>query len=64
VNYALAIEGIEVALFFLELPDGRYRVSLRSKGAVNVAAVASVFGAADTSAPVVCSRRWATPDCG
>ncbi len=44
VNYALAIEGIEVALFFRELPDGRFRVSLRSKGAVNVAAVASVFG--------------------
>lgn len=44
VNYALAIEGIEVALFFRELPDGRYRVSLRSKGSVNVAAVAAVFG--------------------
>lgn len=44
VNYALAIEGIEVALFFRQLPDSRYRVSLRSKGAVNVAAIASVFG--------------------
>jgi phosphoesterase RecJ-like protein len=44
VNYALAIEGIEVALFFRELSDGRYRVSLRSKGAVNVAAVAAIFG--------------------
>ena len=39
-NYALAIGGIEVALFFREQPDGRFRVSLRSKGAVNVAAVA------------------------
>ena len=44
VNYALAIEGIEVALFFREQPDGRFRVSLRSKGAVNVAAVATAFG--------------------
>ncbi|HEY4959809.1 MAG TPA: bifunctional oligoribonuclease/PAP phosphatase NrnA [Terriglobales bacterium] len=44
VNYALAIEGIEVALFFREQPDGRFRVSLRSKGAVNVAAVAASFG--------------------
>ena len=44
VNYALAIEGIEVALFFLELPDHRYRISLRSKGSVNVAAVAAAFG--------------------
>jgi hypothetical protein len=37
VNYALAIEGIEVALFFRELPDSRYRVSLRSKGAIALA---------------------------
>jgi phosphoesterase RecJ-like protein len=44
VNYALAIKGIEVALFFREEPDGRFRVSLRSKGAVNVAAVAQAFG--------------------
>ena len=44
VNYALAIRGIEVALFFREQPDGRFRVSLRSKGAVNVAAVAEAFG--------------------
>ena len=44
VNYALAIEGIEVALFFREQPDGRFRVSLRSKGTVNVAAVAAAFG--------------------
>ena len=44
VNYALAIQGIEVALFFREEPDGRFRVSLRSKGLVNVAAVAAAFG--------------------
>ncbi len=44
VNYALAIQGIEVALFFREQPDGRFRVSLRSKGQVNVAAVAESLG--------------------
>src|SRR5579863_181435 len=44
VNYALAIKGIEVALFFREQPDGRFRVSLRSKGSVNVASVAEAFG--------------------
>ena len=37
VNYALSIEGVEVALFFREIADGRYRVSLRSKGRINVA---------------------------
>ena len=44
VNYALSIAGVEVALFFRELSDGRYRVSLRSKGGLNVAAVAEQFG--------------------
>jgi phosphoesterase RecJ-like protein len=44
VNYALSIQDVEVAAFFRELPDGRYRVSLRSKGALNVAAVAEQFG--------------------
>jgi phosphoesterase RecJ-like protein len=44
VNYALSIGGVEVAAFFRELPDGRYRVSLRSKGKVDVARVAETFG--------------------
>lgn len=44
VNYALSIQDVEVAAFFRELPDGRYRVSLRSKGGLNVAAVAEQFG--------------------
>ena len=35
---------VQVAIFFRELPDQRYRVSLRSKGAVNVSAVAEHFG--------------------
>ncbi|MGZ4811414.1 MAG: DHH family phosphoesterase [Terriglobales bacterium] len=44
VNYALGIEGVEVAVFFRELADRRWRVSLRSKGAVDVSNVASRFG--------------------
>lgn len=44
VNYALSVQGVEVALFFRELPDGRFRVSLRSKGKLDVAAVAERFG--------------------
>ncbi|HYL14153.1 MAG TPA: bifunctional oligoribonuclease/PAP phosphatase NrnA [Terriglobales bacterium] len=44
VNYALAIQGVEVAAFFRELSDGRYRVSMRSKGQLNVAMVAERFG--------------------
>lgn len=44
VNYSLAIEGVQVAVFFREQQDGRYRVSLRSKGGLNVARVAEIFG--------------------
>lgn len=44
VNYALSIADVQVAIFFRELPDGRYRISLRSKGEVNVSTVAEHFG--------------------
>ena len=44
VNYALSMADVQVAIFFRELPDRRYRVSLRSKGEVNVSAVAEHFG--------------------
>ena len=55
VNYALAIEGIEVALFFREQADGRFRVSLRSKGAINVAKVAETFGGGGHSCASGCA---------
>jgi len=55
VNYALGIEGVEVALFFRELADGRYRVSLRSKGQVNVASVAEQFGGGGHSCASGCA---------
>ncbi|HTK95339.1 MAG TPA: bifunctional oligoribonuclease/PAP phosphatase NrnA [Terriglobales bacterium] len=44
VNYALGIAGVEAAAFFREMPDGRFRVSLRSKGIVNVAHIAERLG--------------------
>ena len=44
VNYALSIGDVEVAAFFHEMPDRRFRVSLRSKGKLNVAAIAEQFG--------------------
>jgi phosphoesterase RecJ-like protein len=44
VNYALSIGDVEVAAFFRELPDGRFRVSLRSKGKLDVSQIAADFG--------------------
>ena len=55
VNYALAIEGVEVAVFFRELSDHRYRVSLRSKGTINVASVAEQFGGGGHNCASGCS---------
>lgn len=43
-NIALSIAGVEAALFLRELPEGSVRLSLRSKGAVNVAAIATRLG--------------------
>ncbi len=44
VNYALSVEGVEAAVFLRELPEGRIRLSLRSKGRVNVAGLAEKLG--------------------
>src|SRR5216684_4640297 len=44
VNYALSIGDVDVAVFFREQPDGRFRVSLRSKGGLDVAHIAEEFG--------------------
>jgi phosphoesterase RecJ-like protein len=44
VNYVLGIAGVEVAMFFRETASHRVRVSLRSKGTLNVAVVAEHFG--------------------
>ncbi len=43
VNWALSIHGIEATAFFREIADTRYRVSLRSKGRIDVARIAQTF---------------------
>jgi len=44
VNFALAVSGVEAAVFLRELPERRIRLSIRSKGRVNVAAIAGRLG--------------------
>jgi phosphoesterase RecJ-like protein len=49
VNYALSTAGVEAAVFLRELPEGRIRLSLRSKtgkdgGGVNVAQISERLG--------------------
>lgn len=44
VNFALGIAGVDASVFLRELPEGQIRLSLRGKGAVNVAAIAEKLG--------------------
>jgi bifunctional oligoribonuclease and PAP phosphatase NrnA len=44
VNYAITIAGVESAAFLRELPEGRIRLSLRSKTKIDVAAIAASLG--------------------
>jgi phosphoesterase RecJ-like protein len=44
VDFPRSIRGVEISILYTELPDGRFKLSLRSKGIVNVEKVARVFG--------------------
>jgi Exopolyphosphatase-related proteins len=44
INYALTIKGVEVGLLFREISPGLIKVGFRSKGEVDVSALAAEFG--------------------
>lgn len=44
VNMLLAVEGVEAAALFKELPEGNTKVSLRSKGDLDINRLAARFG--------------------
>lgn len=44
VDFPLSVRGVEVAVSLLEVKNNQYKVSFRSKGRVNVNAVAGMFG--------------------
>jgi phosphoesterase RecJ-like protein len=44
VNYAISISGVDVAVFLRELPNRRVRLSIRSKGSIDVAGIAEGLG--------------------
>ncbi len=43
-DYIRAIQGVEVGVYYTELSPGRFKISLRSKGIINVERIASAFG--------------------
>ncbi|MDD2510016.1 MAG: bifunctional oligoribonuclease/PAP phosphatase NrnA [Syntrophomonas sp.] len=44
INYTRMIEGVEVGILFREMPAGKIKVGFRSRGQVDVAALAQKFG--------------------
>ena len=44
VNFAVGIAGVDAAVFLRELPDRRFRLSIRSKGSYDVSAIAERMG--------------------
>ncbi len=44
INYPRSIRGVEVAIFFRQLSENRYKISFRSKGNVDVGALARAMG--------------------
>jgi phosphoesterase RecJ-like protein len=44
VDLPRTIRGVEISILYAEMTDGRFKLSLRSKGSVNVERVARVFG--------------------
>ena len=44
IDYPRSIAGVDTAALFRQLTDGRFKVSLRSRGDVNVERVARRFG--------------------
>jgi len=44
VDLPRSIRGVEISILYTELRDGRFKLSLRSKGKVNAESVASAFG--------------------
>ncbi len=44
VNYPRSVRGVEVAIFFRQLEERKFKVGFRSKGKVNVAAFSAALG--------------------
>lgn len=44
VNYARGIAGVDIGILFREAGDNLYKVSMRSKGKIDVSSIATAFG--------------------
>jgi phosphoesterase RecJ-like protein len=57
INFPLTVKDIEAVAFFKEAGDGDWRISLRSKGNVNIGAIARQFGGGGHTNAAGCSTK-------
>jgi bifunctional oligoribonuclease and PAP phosphatase NrnA len=57
VNLPLTVKEIEAVVFFKQEKDGEYRVSLRSKGDIDIGAVAKEYGGGGHKNAAGCTVR-------
>jgi phosphoesterase RecJ-like protein len=62
VTYPRSIAGVEVSICFREVEDGRVRVSLRSRGATDVSAIAARFGGGGHRQAAGCAITGSLPE--
>jgi len=62
VNYPRGVQGVEVALCFTEQPGGSVKVSLRSREAIDIGAVAETFGGGGHRLAAGCSVQGSVPE--
>ncbi len=62
VNYARAIEGVEVGVLLRECGPGNYKISFRSKGDIDVSEVAQCFGGGGHVNAAGCNIQGAIED--
>jgi phosphoesterase RecJ-like protein len=62
INFPLTVKDIEAVAFFKEVGDNDWRVSLRSKGNVEIGAIARAIGGGGHTNAAGCSARGALDD--
>ena len=62
INYPRSIRGVEVAIFFREIRNGEFKVGFRSKGKVDVSALAAAFSGGGHHNAAGCNVTGSLPE--
>lgn len=62
INYARSIHGVEVSLFLTQLEESHYRLSLRSRGNLDVSKIAASFGGGGHKNAAACAIDGSVSD--